>query len=289
MVQPDGESDHRARVMTTAARTALADSLLAVKGLQLHVEVFSEPPDPAGWLDAAALSLPEAAPLATLLQRFQASGFGFNRRAAAASLLLRYGWGAGFAVAVYLVRARVPFLRDYAMHFSAGSLLKWLWIRDAQFVGRPNDPFAGAPDFVESVSEDGLRRRLLESLVSFTEPVVASQHAWSRFSRHALWSMAASSWAGQFANVARQLGDEARGVTEARATLALAPEIARAAPELYEVKSGGAARTCQRMRACCLYFKSSNRRFCASCPIIPEAERLQRNRIWIAQQEAHAG
>jgi hypothetical protein len=102
--------------------------------------------------------------------------------------------------------------------------------------------------------------------------------------------MAASSWAGQFANVACQLGDEARGVAEARATLAQVPEIARAAPLLYEVRSGGASRTCQRMRACCLYFKGSgNRRFCASCPIIPEAERLERNRVWIEQQEARAG
>src|SRR4051812_16605685 len=99
MVQPSEESDRRARVMADSPRAALADSLLAVKGLQLHVEVFAEPPEQVAWLDAAALARPEAEPLATLLQRFQSSGFGFNRRAAAASLLLRYGWGAGFAIA----------------------------------------------------------------------------------------------------------------------------------------------------------------------------------------------
>jgi hypothetical protein len=56
------------------------------------------------------LSLSEAEPLASLVQRFGSSGFTFNR-AAAASLMLRYGWGAGFIVTTYLAHSRVPFLR----------------------------------------------------------------------------------------------------------------------------------------------------------------------------------
>jgi hypothetical protein len=174
------------------------------------------------------------------------------------------------------------------LHFSPGSLLKGIWVRDAQFIGLADDPWAGGPEWIESVSPEILRERLLEQLIALTEPVVAAHHAWSRFSRHALWAMATSSWGGQFANVARQFGDEQRGVREARALFALAPEIARAAPELYEVQSGGVSRTCQKLRACCLYFKNGNGEFCACCPIIPEAERLERNRTWVAVQPAVA-
>jgi hypothetical protein len=163
-------------------------------------------------------------------------------------------------------------------------LLRWLWIRDVTFVGPSNDHLAGSPDWQESVSPDHLLGRLLESLVAFTEPVIAVQHVWSGFSRHALWAMATSSWASQFASTGRQLGDEAHSVREARAMFALIPEIARAAPELYEVTGGGRARTFQKMRACCLYFKNSDRQFCANCPIIPQAERLERNRAWLATQ-----
>jgi hypothetical protein len=64
----------------------------------------------------------------------------------------------------------------------------------------------------------------------------------------------------------------------------LTSEISRAAPELYEVSGAGRVRTFQKMRACCLHFKNSDRRFCANCPIIPEAERLERNRAWLASQ-----
>jgi len=133
---------------------------------------------------------------------------------------------------------------------------------------------------------DVLRQRLLETLVAFTEPVVAGHHAWSRFSRHALWAMATSSWASQFANVARQFGNERRGVTEVQRMLTMMPEINRAAPQLYEVQSGGVSRTCQKLGSCCLYFKISDRQFCASCPIIPESERLERNRSWVAAHQS---
>ena len=282
-----GASAHKATVAHAPA-PVLADTLLAVSGLELNIALSSQPPDATGWLDAAALAEPDSLPLLALLQRFKSAGFAFNRRAASASLMLRYGWASGFAIGSYLTRARVPFLRDFALYFSPATLLKGLWIREAQFVGRADDPLAGSPEWIETVGQDALRERLLESLITFTEPIVAAHHAWSRFSRHALWAMATSSWAGQFANVARQLGDEKRGVHEARLLLALVPEIKRAAPELYEVESAGVSRTCQKLRSCCLYFKSSKGQFCACCPIIPDAERLERNRSWVAAQRPQA-
>src|SRR5947209_20119731 len=98
--------------------------------------------------------------------------------------------------------------------------------------------------------------------------------------------MAVSSWGAQMANIARQLGDPERGIREARAMFALDAEIMRAAPDLYEVRCGEVARTCQRRAGCCLYFKSEGRPFCTSCPILPEAERLARNAAWIAKQTA---
>ena len=284
MTEPSLGACLHSAAITQPARPVLADTLLAIKGLELHVEVLSEPPDQREWLDGVAMTAPDRHPLIALLQRFKSSGHGFNRRAASASLLLRCGWASGFAIAAYLTRARVPFLRDYALFFSSATLLRSLWVRQVQFVGRHDDPLAGGPEWIESVSEDVLRQRLLVSLIAFMEPIVAAHHAWSRLSRHALWAMATSSWAGQFTNVARQLGDEARGVREARAMLTLAPEVERAAPELYEVQSAGVSRTCQRLRACCLYFKSNKGQFCACCPIISESERLARNRTWVAAQ-----
>src|SRR5215475_4497917 len=201
MTQPErGACGHAAR-LGHVSRPVLADTLLALRGLELHIEVVSQPLDPTEWLDGAALAEPDRLPLLALLQRFKSAGFAFNQRAASASLMLRCGWASGFAIAAYLTRARVPFLRDFALYFSPATLLKGLWIREAQFVGCADDPLAGSPEWMETVGEDALRERLLTSLITFTEPIVAAHHTWSRFSRHALWAMASSSWAGQFANV----------------------------------------------------------------------------------------
>jgi hypothetical protein len=268
------------------ARPVLADTLWTVGHYDLVTKACAEPVGIEGtWLSGHELCEPQADPLASLTQRFGSAGVKFNRRAAAGALMLRFGWSGGFAIASYLVQSRVPIIRDYALCFSPQTLLRWLCIRDAGFVGHSDDVLAGSRDWLESLQSEPLLRRLLESLISLTEPVITAQHVWSGFSRHALWAMATSSWASRFASIGRQLGDETNAVGRARAMLNLDPEIQRAAPDLYEVSSNGIGRTFQKMRACCLYFKNSNRRFCANCPIIPEAERLERNRAWLAAQQ----
>ncbi len=272
------------------------DTLQRLRGVELHPRLSAEVPSepvPPGWIMTAAdLAQPESAPLSSLLARFATA----KRRAASAALLLRCGWASGFAIASYLTCERVPQLDEYTLYFSERSLLHTLWIREARFYGRARDALACADDWAGSVQEGdtsanasaatavgSLRRQLLESLLRMFEPLVQAQHRWSGFSRHALWSMAVSSWAAQLTGIARQLGDAGRGIEEAHALLAQDPEIARAAPQLYEIRIGDSARTFQRMAACCLYFKSPGRRFCASCPVLPAAERLERNERWLRQ------
>ncbi|OYW23120.1 MAG: hypothetical protein B7Z49_03870, partial [Hydrogenophilales bacterium 12-63-5] len=245
------------------------------------LRVETDPLDLSGWVTPGALGLPDEGPARQLVERFEAAGFGVNRRAAAASLLLRYGWGAGFHIAAYLACRRVPVLDEAAVRFSASTLIEGVWIRRSRFVGLAGDPLAGGPLWEEAADLAALRRRLLESLVAFTEPLLAEQHRWSRFSRHALWAMVASSWAEQFLTIGQRLGRREDALAEARALLAMDLEIARAAPDLYEVRQGEDSKVCQKRAACCLYFKSPRRHFCASCPIIPEAERLERNRQWV--------
>jgi hypothetical protein len=265
-------------------RPVLFDALQTLVRYKLVVQAWSEQTDVEGtWLSPDELCSPDADPLASLMRRFSSAPYTFNRRAAAAALLLRYGWGGGFAIASYLVQSRVPVLRDYALCFSPRTLLRGLCVRDAAFVGQPDDVLAGGRDWLESLPKGLLLKRLLDSLIALTEPVIAAQHVWSGFSRHALWAMATSSWASQFAAIGRQLGDEGHAVHTACAMFSLDPEIDRAAPVLYEVSSNGITRTFQKMRACCLHFKHSERRFCANCPIIPEAERLERNQTWLRE------
>jgi hypothetical protein len=267
------------------AGPVLAETLHRCRQFQLYLEVLSSPSAPSGCVGASALLSPVSPELESLQHSFRLHGLAPNKKAGSASLLLRFGWAAGFAITAYLACGRVPLLRNYAIQFGPTMLLRALWVGSASFIGRSGDPLAGQSDWVRTVTPRTLRECLVESLIAFTEPVVVAQHAWSGFSRRALWAMVTSSWAEQFASVARQMGDESSGVREARLIFGALPELQRAAPELYEVASHGRTRTCQRRAACCLYFKSDKRYFCASCPIVPEAERLERNRDWVARSE----
>jgi hypothetical protein len=282
-LEPD--IDANARCTELVDRPVLADALDLFRRFELYLDVVDDS-EGSGWIDATALANPSSVELQTLQRRFKAHGVAPNRKAGSASLLLRFGWVAGFPIATYLTQGRVPIIRDYSILFSPGMLLEKLWVRSVRFIGLENDPFAGGHEWDEAVTPEVLRQRLRESLLALTEPVLAAQHAWSGFSRQALWAMATSSWAEQFANVGRQCGNELSGVREAEVIFSASPELKRAAPALYQVEIDKYTRTCQRRRACCLYFKGSSRYFCANCPIIPESDRLQRNRRWIAD---HAG
>lgn len=266
----------------------LADTLRAIRGFDLKIEFTCEPHDRAAkWVDAEGLASLDHGHLAAMLALYKSNGYAPNPRVGASVLMLRFGWVGGFAIAPYLTRACVPFLRNYRLCFPPypGPGARVMWIRDAGFVGRPDDPLAGTPEWIESVGEDQLRRRLLASLVATTEPLVVALYAWSHRARQALWAMAASSWVSQFLTVARALGDEERGAREARAMFALAEarEIARAAPTLYELRSGDTCRYFQRWGSCCLYFKVTERRFCMACPIVPDTERMERQRASLAK------
>jgi hypothetical protein len=257
----------------------LADSLHAIKGFDLKIAFRAEPHDPhSPWCQAVDLAAPSHPHLAAMLAGYNATARSASARVAASVLMLRFGWIGGFAIAPYLACHRVPMLRDYGLFFppSPGPGPRVLWIKDAAFIGRPDDPLAGSSGWVNSMDEDALRRRLLESLVAFTEPLVAALHAWSERSRHALWAMAAATWGSQFQTVARALGDEARGVREAGDMYAMMPEIARAAPAFHAARAGGATSYRQQWGSCCLYFKVAARDFCGSCPIIPARDRHER-------------
>jgi hypothetical protein len=85
MTQPELDAHAHAASLAHAMRPVLADTMQALRGLELHIEVFSHPPDPTGWLDAAALAEPDGLPLSALQQE---SNVGSDAGC---------GWASGFA------------------------------------------------------------------------------------------------------------------------------------------------------------------------------------------------
>ena len=245
---------------------ALLDRLVHLTGA---LRVTLDPPDVDGWISANDLTTPETGALADFIERLADAGFAANRRAAAASLLLRHGWAAGPIIAAYLAERRTLRIHDFALRFSASTLVEGIWIRQADSV-------------IERLPSDS-RDGVLASLLAFSEPVLESLRRWSGYSRHALWSMLTSSWIAQFSTLGSLLGDRERAVRAGRVLLARHPELARALPETYLIASGDRSEVCQILKACCLQHKGFRRRFCPTCPVIQDRERFVRNREWVCR------
>jgi hypothetical protein len=226
----------------------------------------------SGWIDEFDLAFPERQPMTKLFEALSEGGFGGNRRALSASIMLRYGWSSGFLIGLWLTQGAVAAGARLSLRFSSNAVLMEIAVRDcARVFGADGDPA-------------WLRGLLVRELAGRAAPIVEAHHRWSGFSRKALWSMVTSSWAAQFVHISEKLGEPERGLAEADALMRIDPEIEAARPELYMIEADGRRGVCQMRRLCCLWFKGSKRQFCASCPIIPEDERLERNRSWVAQR-----
>jgi hypothetical protein len=226
----------------------------------------------AGWVSEADMAKLEEGPQAGLLAALERDGFGGNRRALSASILLRYGWSSGFLIGAYLVSHRVYEGADIALRFSQNSVLMEVAVRAAASVR------------AIELGDISARETLARELTARAAPIVEAHHQWSGFSRKALWAMVVSSFAAQFTHVAEKLENPEHGLIEADAVLRLMPETDEARPDLYLVRAEGRRGVCQMRRLCCLWFKGPKRQFCASCPILTDEERLLRNERWIADR-----
>lgn len=265
----------------TADRPIL-ETIGRLNRLALHIPIESDPAADGPWIGGPALSAPDAPPLKRVMDGLSRQGFGMDRRAAAASFMLRFGWSSGYAIGAYMLDRRVPVLDGLALRFHE----RYMFLNGVRaggpiFHSLPGDTH---PDARPTAGPEALAETLFTELHGHAAPVVRALHVWSGFSERALWAMVTSSWSAQFANLGEALGRPAQALAQARQLFAMAEAtLRRALPEVYLVESQGRAGICHKRAACCLYFKAPGADYCASCPLIPEPDRLASNRRWIAR------
>lgn len=225
-----------------------------------------------GWLTQQQLSDTNEGPLVKLLEELQTKGFGRNRKGTAASLLLRTGWSAGLPVAAHLLSQSTIRYHRFALKFSPSTLLQSVGVEGLEV----DDSLAD--------DVDARRAAVAKQLLMMSADTVEALRNWSNYSYKALWSMVSSSWAAQIYGMCEALGMADRAQHEADEIIRLTGIPTNARPKLYSVTTEGQNRVCQRRAACCLYYKSEKNNFCASCPLVPELERLQRNADWVSQR-----
>jgi len=233
-----------------------------------HVELGPQHSD--GWIAGQHFQRADAAPFLGLLLNIQERLNTTHRKATAASFALRFGWSAAAAFGPYLLDKRVPDVRleNISLRFTQSTLFERVALH------QPLEWHSRAP------GTDALAR-LRAVLVDQTTPVIEALYQWSKLPRKALWGQIVSSWGAQFGVILGGLDRSDEVLQTARSFFdATGPAFAQR-PEFYNVEHCGVTRVYHIRSSCCLYYKIKPESYCASCPLISNAERIARNKAWI--------
>jgi hypothetical protein len=246
-----------------------------------HVEIGT--PQGPGWIRGTALRLASAGPFQDLLRRIGARLHTDDRRAIAAAFALRYGWSAGMAIAPALLWHCVPTisLDNVSFKFQDNTLFERVALHVPTGVMLPH---AGAAPHVLRQwlpSHQALVRVLRTQLVQQAQPVVDTLAVWSRFAPKGLWGMITSSWGAQFITICGAVAEQTHGLQFVVPFFAGTDVVSQMQPHFYPVTAGTVTHLYHRRATCCRYYLLPQGQYCASCPLLSQAERVQRNRAWM--------
>jgi ferric iron reductase protein FhuF len=246
-----------------------------------HVEMGT--PRGTGWITGTELCTASAGPFQALLARIGDRLHTTDRRTIAAAFALRYGWSAGMAIAPYILRHCVPTLTldNVSLKFHHNTLFERVALHHPSGVMLHHEGRAPHPLVQRLPSHDALLGWLRTSLVQQAQPVVETLHAWSRFAIKGLWGMITSSWGSQFMQICGALDAQQSGLHHALPFFAGTDVVAQVQPHFYPVTYKHVTHIYHRRATCCRYYLLPQGQYCASCPLLSQAERLQRNHAWM--------
>ena len=132
------------------------------------------------------------------------------------------------------------------------------------------------PSIQRLPSSDALLAGLRESLVQQAQPVVDTLYEWSHFSVRGLWGMITSAWGSQFIHIFGEIDEQPKALPIVRQLFAGNDLAAQMQPEFYPVTYQHTTHVYHRGASCCRYYLLRRGQYCASCPLISQEGRLQR-------------
>jgi ferric iron reductase protein FhuF len=250
-----------------------------------HANWYVEIGHPAsrGWITGSDLATATEGPFHALLSTMGERLHTSDRRTIAASFALRYSWSCGIVMAPYLLHGCVPkiTLDNVSFKFHEGTAFERAALHQPigamlQQDGVPEHPYIQLlPD------PEALLRYLRTSLVQQAEPVVEALYSWSKFSVRGIWGMITSSWGSQFFNVFAEIDGQEQGLAYVRQLFEGNDLASEMQPDFYPVRYNGITHVYHRRASCCRFYKLPGGQLCASCPIVSQDERLQRNQAYM--------
>lgn len=180
-------------------------------------------------------------------------------------------------VAAFVTEGRVPDLAaaNLALHLHEQGWFDELALRSPAMSVLPGDPAVGQPWVTVVGDVELLRQRLAGDLVAHLRPLVEALRPRTRRGARALWGMVADACAYAVINVTQTLHRPAIWPAEAAALLAAAPAL-RVTPRALAVEHAGAEHLFLRRASCCFAYRAVGYDYCATCPLLSEAEQERR-------------
>jgi ferric iron reductase protein FhuF len=272
--------------MSDSNRSPVAMIYDALRATNASWSVDIGTPSGPGWITGTELRDAAAGPFNALLVRIGERQQSSDKMTIAASFALRYGWASAMAIAPYLKYGCVPdvSLENISLKFKESTFFERTAIHAPRGVMVTGDPRAGQST-ITTVSDEGeLLSALRSALTEQATPVVESLHAWCGFSRRGTWGMLTSSWASHLTSLHGDSCDQRPALPVLREFFAGDDVVAIMQPRVHEVTYLGVTHLYQRRASCCRIYLLPGKELCASCPLVSQEERLERNRAWMKTQ-----
>jgi ferric iron reductase protein FhuF len=240
-------------------------------------------PTETGWITGTDLMTAREGPFHALLSRIGARLRTSDRRTIAASFALRYAWSSGVAIAPYILRHCVPkiFLDNISFKFHENTAFERVALHQPAGVMLRQEGTRPHPLIELLPSQDELTAWLRTSLTQQAQPIVEALYEWSGFSVRGTWGMITSSWGSQFMNICEEIEEQKVGLPYALNFFEGNDLVSQMKPDFYPVTYKNVTHIYHRRSSCCRYYKLPHGQYCASCPLVSQEERIQRNRDWM--------
>jgi ferric iron reductase protein FhuF len=236
-----------------------------------------------GWVRGRDLTTAEHSPFTTLLTRAGERLQTADRRTIAASFAMCYSWSCGIAIAPYLLCQCVPniSLDNVSFKFHENTFFQMAAVHRPEGVMLHRDGLAPHPLIQWLSSPKELMGRLRDGLMQQAEPIVEALYNWSHFSIRGIWGLMTSSWGAQFFNILAEIGEQEAGLPHVRQFFQGDDIVAQMQPDFYPVTLSQVTHIYHRRASCCRFYLIPQGQLCASCPIVSQEERLQRNQAYM--------
>jgi ferric iron reductase protein FhuF len=278
--------------MNRAAPDDLPPIVSVYRALQaMHPNWYVEigRPSGTGWIAGTDLRTAMRGPFHALLTAIGEGLHTADRLTIVASFALRYGWSSGIAIAPYLFYQCVPkiAIENVSFKFHANTLFERAALHQPEGVMLQQDGLPQHPSVQWLSDPQALLGTLRDNLVQQAEPIVEALYNWSHFSVRGTWGLITSSWGSQFTTISREIHSAEQVLPHVRALFEGDDVASQMQPRFYPVTYQGVTHVYHRRASCCRFYKVPQGELCASCPLVPQEERIRQNQVYMKHLLEH--